>query len=82
MKQSSEPVANTQKPVSGSCATRGSCGVRGMCPGQALLVSLVVGMALTSLTGLAWLTPVVGILLGAVLITGVWRRLLPKRFQP
>ena len=48
-----------------------------MCPGQALFISLLAGIGLTSLTGIEWLTPAVAVALGAVLITGIWRRLVP-----
>ena len=61
-----------------SCSTTGSCGVKGMCPGQALLLSLLAGMGLSSLTGIEWLTPVVAVVLGFILITGIWRRAVPR----
>lgn len=60
-----------------SCSKNRSCGVSGMCPGQALLLSLLAGMGLSAVTGIEWLTPVVAIILGFVLITGIWRRAIP-----
>jgi hypothetical protein len=63
--------------TSKTCSTNGSCGVSGMCPGQALFISLLTGMGLTSVTGIEWLIPAVTIVLGFVLITGVWRRVVP-----
>ncbi|MCZ6673175.1 MAG: hypothetical protein O7C75_09570, partial [Verrucomicrobia bacterium] len=64
--------------VSKSCSKNGSCGVSGMCPGQALFLSLLAGMSLSTVTGIEWLTPVVAVILGFVLITGIWRRLIPS----
>ena len=62
-----------------SCSRSGGCGVPGMCPGQALLLAFLVGWGISHATGVAWLTPVIMVGLGFVLISGIWRRFLIKR---
>ncbi len=57
----------------------GGCGSPGLCPGTALMIAFLVGTGLVELTGIKWLLPVVTIVLGGLLISGVWKRLMPKK---
>jgi hypothetical protein len=75
MKNSDKPPVDLTGLKNSTCSVDGGCGGKGMCPGQALLLSILAGTGLGSLTGLTWMTPVVAIVLGFILITGIWRRL-------
>jgi hypothetical protein len=71
---------NDEMPNKPFCAGKsiGSCGGAGMCPGIALMISfgLFVGiMELANNSAIAWVGSVG---LFAVLVTGIWRRALPK----
>jgi hypothetical protein len=57
----------------------GGCGGPGVCPGIALLIGFGIGAGLSSLTGIDWLMPVAMIGIGGLLISGLYKRLLPKR---
>tara|TARA_B110000037_G_C16871281_1_gene404156 strand:- start:393 stop:611 length:219 start_codon:yes stop_codon:yes gene_type:complete len=57
----------------------GGCGGPGMCPGIALMIGFGVGTGLTALTGIEWLMPVATVVIGGLLISGIYRRILAKR---
>ena len=54
-----------------------ACGP-GVCPGIAMLMSFIVGSGISYITGIEWLTLPVTIILSLVLISGVYRRILPR----
>lgn len=78
MKNSDKPPVEFTGLENSTCSVNGRCGGKGMCPGQALLLSILAGAGVSNLTGLSWMTPLVAITLGYLLITGIWRRLIPR----
>lgn len=75
----SKKIETVSERDSDRTACAGGCGRSGMCPGQALLLSLVAGYGLSTLTGWHWMQPLVLVTGTILLITGWYRYLNPFR---
>ncbi|MGK0240244.1 MAG: hypothetical protein ACI92G_003729 [Candidatus Pelagisphaera sp.] len=74
-----EPKNESSEKGTGESCSIGGCGGKGMCPGNALMIGLLLGTGLSSMTGIQWLMPVSMIVVGGVLISGIWRTVLKKQ---
>jgi len=67
-----EPSTCPEPGPRGACPVGGCGRGKGMCPGIALVIGLIVGTAISALTGLAWLNMPITVILALVLILGVY----------